>query len=228
MRLTTKVLLLCGAIGPAVFAAVYVIAGATRPGYSTWHHTISTLSLGDQGWIQIGSFMLYGVLTLGFALGLRRALRSGPGSVWGPILFVVVGFGLIVIGPFVTDPVLGYPAATPAVPSLDGNIHNLTSLIVFVAFPVACFVLARRFAHDRWRGWVPYSLVTGILAIAFFMLFFASVSDGGNSPAGLLERIPTIILGIWQALLALRLLNQVGERSQFWAARTVSAGNRSL
>ncbi|MEU7835958.1 MULTISPECIES: DUF998 domain-containing protein [unclassified Nonomuraea] len=212
-RLTTKLLLLCGAIGPVVFVAVYLIAGATRPGYSAWRHTISTLSLGDQGWIQIVNFMFYGLLTLCFAAGLRRVLRTGAGSLWGSILFFIVGLGLIAIGPFVSDPILGYPTATPAVASLGGSIHNLTSLIVFIALPAACFVLVRRFARAKWRGWTSYSIVTGTLAIAFFMLFFASVSaangqDGGTLPAGLFERMPTVILGVWQALLALRLLSE--------------------
>ncbi|MFI7134727.1 DUF998 domain-containing protein [Nonomuraea sp. NPDC050153] len=211
-RLTIKLLLLSGAIGPVVFVAVYLIAGAARPGYSSWHHTISMLSLGDQGWIQIVNFMLYGSLTLCFAVGLRRVLRTGAGSLWGPILFFVVGLGLIAIGPFVTDPILGYPTATPAVASLGGSIHNLTSLIVFIALPAACFVLARRFARDQWRGWASYSIATGALAVVFFMLFFAGVSaaggqDGGTSPAGLFERMPTVILGVWQGLLALRLLS---------------------
>ncbi|MFB9533407.1 DUF998 domain-containing protein [Nonomuraea roseola] len=212
-RVNRNLLLLSGVIGPALFAVVYSITGALRPGYSAWHHTISTLSLGDHGWIQIANFILYGILTLVFATGLRHALRGGPGALWGPILLAVAGLGLIAIGPYVTDPVLGYPTATPAVPSADGTIHNLVSLIVFIVFPAAALVLARRFARDQWRGWAPYSIATGILSIAFVLLFFTAVTaagggDGGNSPAGMLERIPTLIIGLWQALLALRLMNQ--------------------
>lgn len=210
-RSVTKLLLLCGAVGPTLFVAAYVVNGALRPGYSTWRHTISTLSLGDHGWIQIVSFVLYGLLMLCFAAGLRRVLRTGPAAWWGPILFFIAGLGLIAIGPFVTDPILGYPTATPTTASLGGVIHNLASLIVFIAVPAGCLVLARRFAHLAWRGWVVYSIVTGVLAIVFVVLFFAAVSaadgpGGGASPAGLLERIPTVILGLWQTLLALRLL----------------------
>ncbi|SDG19051.1 hypothetical protein SAMN05421505_102200 [Sinosporangium album] len=32
MRLTTELLLPCGAIGPVLFVAVYFVAGAARPG----------------------------------------------------------------------------------------------------------------------------------------------------------------------------------------------------
>ncbi|WP_431897352.1 DUF998 domain-containing protein [Nonomuraea sp. bgisy101] len=83
-----------------------------------------------------------------------------------------------------TDPALGYPAATPAVASLGGSIHNLTSPIVFIALPAACFVLVRRFARDKWRGWASYSIATGTLAVVFFMLFFANVSAANGQDRG--------------------------------------------
>jgi uncharacterized membrane protein len=115
-----------------------------------------------------------------------------------------------------TDPILGYPTATPVTATLGGTVHNLASLIVFIVLPAACSVMARRFAHSAWRGWAVYSIVTGVLAIVFVVLCFVTVSaadgpDGGASPAGLLERIPTVVLGLWQTLLALRLLRTRAE-----------------
>jgi hypothetical protein len=101
-RLTIKLLLLAGAVGPVLFIAVYLINGAARPGCSGWHHTISTPSLGDQGWIQVVNFVLYGLFTLAFGAGLLRVLPTGPGSRWGPILFLIVGLGLVTMGAFVT------------------------------------------------------------------------------------------------------------------------------
>src|SRR5215469_17820902 len=69
-HLTTKLLLLCGAIGPLLFVVAFLIEGATRPDYNAWQTTISTLSWGEQGWIQIVNFSLFGVLMLCFAVGL--------------------------------------------------------------------------------------------------------------------------------------------------------------
>src|SRR6266480_7064824 len=79
----TRFLIAGGAIGPLLFIIVLLIEGATRPGYSALHHYGSALSLGDQGWMQIANFLVCGLLTLCFAVGLRQVLRTGRGSVWG-------------------------------------------------------------------------------------------------------------------------------------------------
>src|SRR5437660_10675763 len=80
----TRLLIAGGAIGPLLFVIVLLIEGATRPGYSAWHNYGSSLSLGDQGWRQITNFIVCGLLTLGFAIGLRRAFRTGRSSVGRP------------------------------------------------------------------------------------------------------------------------------------------------
>src|SRR5213083_3100528 len=91
----TRYLIAGGAIGPLLFVIVLLIEGATRPGYSAWHNYGSSLSLGDQGWMQIANFLVCGLLILGFAVGLRQTLRVGRGATWGPILVAAVGVGLI-------------------------------------------------------------------------------------------------------------------------------------
>src|SRR5438034_8615432 len=85
-RTVTTFLIACGAIGPLLFILVFLIEGATRPDYSAWHNYVSSLSLSDQGWMQIANFLVCGLLSLCFAVGLHRVLRSGRGSIWGPLL----------------------------------------------------------------------------------------------------------------------------------------------
>src|SRR6266581_2072152 len=87
----TRFLIAGGAIGPLLFIIVLLIEGATRVGYSAWHNYGSSLSLSDQGWMQIVNFLVCGVLSLCFAVGLRQVFRSGKGSAWGPILLGVFG-----------------------------------------------------------------------------------------------------------------------------------------
>ena len=213
-RSTTRLLLFCGAIGPLLFTVVFLIGGVVRPDYNAWITTISTLSWGDQGWLQITNFCLFGVLMLCFSIGLRRALRTGPGSLSAPILLFIAGLGLVTAGPFVTDPILGYPQGFPIVgpPSLHGTIHNIASLIVFIAIPAACFLMGWRFARDpASRGWAAYSIASGALVLVFVGWFFSSVmaaSHGVIQPAGLLERIFSIIGCGWLSLLALRLMDK--------------------
>jgi hypothetical protein len=215
--LVTRILITGGAIGPVLFMIVLLIEGATRPGYSAWHNYGSSLSLGDQGWMQIANFLVCGLLILGFAIGLRQVFQTGQGSVWGPILLGVFGASLIVAGLFVTDPSLGYPPGTHSSgpQTLHGTIHGVAGLIAFTSLPIASFVMARRFAGDpHWKGWALYSVVTGVLMLVLFIAFttVSALDESGvlpGSPTGLLQRVAIIAGWSWIALLAIRLLSKM-------------------
>jgi len=214
--LITRLLLWAGAVGPLLFVVVLLIEGATRPGYSAWHTFGSLLSLGDQGWMQITNFIVCGILTLGFAIGLRQVLHSGKGSVWGPILLGFFGLLLVIAGIFVTDPGQGYPVgvAPLANPTGHGVIHALCGLAIFITLPIATFVMIRRFAGDpNWRGWVLYSLLTGLIMIASFVIsqWLGAMDQNGtlqNAPIGLVQRIGIIAGWVWISLLAIALLRK--------------------
>jgi hypothetical protein len=207
---TTRLLIACGAIGPSLFTVVYLIEGATRPGYDAWRQAASALSLSDQGWVQVINFIVCGLLILGFALGLRQTLRGGRGATWGPILIAAVGAGLVMAGVFVTDPALGYPPGTPPGPAVHTTLHGalhwvLGGLVVFSCLPASCFVFARRWVSDaEWRGWALYSVASGVMMIAFFVAF--AVASMNNGPAGLFERISLSFGMLWMTLFAIRLL----------------------
>ena len=104
----TRALLTCGGVAGPLFVGVAILEILTRPGFDLGRHPISLLSLGDFGWIQIANFIGSGLLTIGFALGVRRVLHGGPGGTWGPLLIGVYGTGLIVAGVFVPDPAWGF------------------------------------------------------------------------------------------------------------------------
>ena len=82
-RAGSPVFLWAGVVAPLLFTGVYLILGATRPGYEPLRHQVSLLSLGDGGWVQVTSFLVNGALLIVFAialrarLGARSARRSG-------------------------------------------------------------------------------------------------------------------------------------------------------
>jgi hypothetical membrane protein len=200
-----------------LFIVVFLIEGATRPGYSAWHNYVSSLSTSNQGWEQIANFLMCGLLVLGFAVGLRQVLRTGRSAIWGPILFGVFGLALVTAGIFVTDGSLGYPpgTTTSGPQTLHGTIHGVAGLVTFFSLAITCFVMARRFASDpNWKGWTLASILVGIALIVLFIAFttFSALDEYGvlpNSPTGLLQRVAIILGWGWMALLALRLLRQI-------------------
>ncbi len=207
----TRLLLVCGIVSGPLFVLAFLIEGATRTGYRALRHPISSLAIGDDGWTQRANFFITGVLLLAFSVGLRRVLRRGSGAVWGPLSVGFAAVGLIGAGFFVTDPVYGYPTDAPlllAQYTVHGHLHDLFSVLVFIGLPVACFVLARRFAASGERGWAVYSVLTGLAMLATFALAgmgFKQVA-GLVDVAGVLQRLSLVTGWAWILLLAAHLL----------------------
>ena len=213
----TRWLLACGALGGFGFIAVFLIAGAIRPHYDPLYQPVSALSLSGGGWVQIANFVVTGLLMLACALGLRRALSSGRGATWGPILIGMFGLGLVGAGVFVTDPGFGYPpgapSGVPATASLHGTLHTLVSLVVFVSVSIACFVFARRFsAQPRSRIWAVYSFFTGLAVPAFIVASSVAWFSGG--PGGLFQRLSISAGWVWVGLLAIRTIRRLQSQPE--------------
>ncbi len=204
----TRVLLICGLIAGPFYIIVGLIQALTRPGFNMLRDDLSLLANGDLGWIQITNLVLTGLLVGAFAVGMRRALPAGPGRIWGPILLGVYGIGLIGAGFFTADPAFGFPPGTPAdahTISGHGLLHIVTAGIGFLALIAACFVLARRFASQRQRGWAAYSLATGVI---FFAAFAGVATGSGQSWSVIGFWIGVVLAWAWIWALARKLLRE--------------------
>lgn len=195
----------CGIVGPVVFNATYLIAGAARPGYDPMRDTISALSLGPLGWIQAVNFIVFGVLIAAFGLGgLRPALRPGRGATVVPVLQLTTGICLIAAGVFVMDPSTASGSAA-AILTFHGEVHNAASYVALTARVLGCLVLAVRFAREHgWRVWSVYSVITALLMITFLGALGAAQAVDG--PAGLFERLATLAGSVFTVALSARLL----------------------
>jgi hypothetical protein len=67
-----RALLVCGVIAGPLFIVGFLIEGALTPDYDPLRHPVSSLALGPFGWTQTANFMIAGLLTLAFAIGLIR------------------------------------------------------------------------------------------------------------------------------------------------------------
>ena len=121
--------------------------------------------------------------------------------------------GLIGAGFFTADPALGFPPGTPAnahAVSWHGLLHFICGGIGFLGLIAACFVFARRFAAQRQRGWVAYSVATGVIYLAAF----AGIAVGSNS-VGVITTIVilafsvAVVLGwAWVSAMAVKFLSE--------------------
>ncbi|MFF8016386.1 DUF998 domain-containing protein [Streptomyces sp. NPDC007929] len=198
-----QTLLACGVAAGPLFTAAYLLEGASRADYKPLRHPVSSLTLGRSGYMQTVNFLFAASLSLIFAVGLWRA---GP-SHWGALLIGVWAAGLLGAGVCRTDPVSGYPVGTPDQlqhPTRTGTLHDLFSLIGFLALTAACFV----FALSSSPGWALYSIASGVLFAATMAL--ASTAFGQHprwvALGGLIQRVSLTIGWTWQTLLAVRTL----------------------
>ncbi|QFG22544.1 DUF998 domain-containing protein [Actinomadura sp. WMMB 499] len=211
----TRSLLGCGIAVPVVFVGVILVEGALRPGY-TWPHRFgSELALGERGWVMIANFIVTGLLVMGFAAGLRRALAGRDGATAAPVLAALFGCCMIVGGVFVTDPKPGYPegAVVPAEPTLHGTIHDANPVPFYLTLIALVCVLARRFASEPGgRPWMWFSIVTAVAVPVTFALAASSydMESGSGGFHGLWQRINLAIGLGWVAAVAVRYLRAPG------------------
>jgi hypothetical protein len=193
----TRALLACGALAGPFYLVVGLAQAFTRPGFDITRHDLSVLSNGPLGWIQVANFLVTGALVVAGAVGIRRALPTGPARTWGPLLIAVYGAGLIGAGFFTADPVAGFPPGTPAdavAVSWHGLLHLVCGALGFLAVISACVLFARRFARLGERGWAAFSAAAGAAFLAGFLALVLVPGDTPGTSAGL------AILAFWVAL----------------------------
>jgi hypothetical protein len=202
----TRSLLGYGVLAGPVYVGVSLVQALTRPGFDLTRHQWSLLSNGDLGWVQITNFVLTGLMTVAFAVGLRRATAGA----WAPRLLTGYGLSLVAAGVFRADPTLGFPPGTPdgrGPVSWHGILHLASGGIGFTCLAVACFVLARRFAAEGRRGWAAYSRGVGVV----FLAGFGCVAAGAGRPwANLVFVAAVLIVWAWLTALATHLYRHAG------------------
>ncbi|GAA2716205.1 DUF998 domain-containing protein [Actinoplanes palleronii] len=198
-------LLVAGLLVGPLFTTAYLVEGAFRGhGYDPLRHPVSSLALGPHGWQQIVTFVVCGLLTVLFAVGLRRSLRGGAGALVVPLLVGVWGVALVGAGVFVTDPIGGYPTAASPV-TWHGRLHDVAfSLPGFLALTLVMLIAGVVFARRRSGWFAGYSVLSGVTFAVFFV--FATMGFSGADPwvsvGGLWQRLCVSVGWLWLFALA--------------------------
>jgi hypothetical membrane protein len=181
-----------GVVGPVLFTVGYLAQEAMRVGeYSPVAEPISALEAGPNGWIQQANFVVFGLLTIVFAVGLHRGARPTRLGYVGPALMFLSGIGLLLAAAF---PLREDAAGV----TYDPGGHIVAGLTFFLGSALALIVLSRRLAHDpRWRSLATYTLASGVVALAgFFMMGALVMPDDAplHDWAGLGQRVLVLVV----------------------------------
>lgn len=197
----SRILTFGGVAGPILFTVIVVTCGALRPEYNHLSQFIS--ELGESGGTNAGlmnyaGFMLSGSLILVSGLGLAGRLPRSGLTITGALLVALFGAGIFAAGVFSCD-----PGCLPEDPSREGFLHNLVSLIAFVAMIVGVALLGFQFRRmPGWQGFAGYSFVTAAVAAA---LLVGMMTISAVMPViGLAQRVFLGCLFLWLVLVAIR------------------------
>lgn len=194
-----------GILGPVLFTVAFVGQELSRiDEYSPISEPVSALEAGPNGWVQQANFVVFGVLTLAFAIGLHRGLRRTRAGFAGPGLLLASGVGLLLAAAFpLREDTTGA--------TFDPGGHMVAGLMFFASSAIGLVVLSQRLRRDpAWRDLAGYTLVAGIVAAAGFVVMGAVVMPD-DAPlhdwAGLAQRLVVLlVLFPCRVLLSVRLL----------------------
>jgi hypothetical membrane protein len=194
-----------GIIGPILFTVGFIVQELFRRGeYSPLAEPVSALEAGPNGWVQQVNFVVFGLLTIAYAVGLHRGVRPTRAGVVGSAIMVWTGIGLVLAAVF---PLREDAAGLTYDPT---GLHVVNGMIFFLSIGVGLVVMSRRLARDaRWRDLATYTLVTGITLLILFVAFGVLVGPD-DAPlhewAGLAQRLVLLVWFPCTIVLALRLL----------------------
>jgi hypothetical membrane protein len=183
---------MAGIAGPVLFTLGFLAQEQLRRGeYDPIREIVSALEAGTHGWIQQVNFVILGVLTMIFAVGLHRGLAPSRAGMVGPVALFISGAAnvLAAIFPLRED---------AAGATYDPGGHQVAGTLFFATSFIALIALSRRCAADpRWRNIAGWMLAAGLLAALSFPLMGALVIPD-NAPlhdwAGLAQRLIVLVL----------------------------------
>lgn len=184
---------LAGVAGPVLFTLGFLtLERVRRSEYDPVSEVVSALEAGHLGWVQQVGFVVLGVLTMAFAVGLHRGMAPSRFGIVGPAALFVSGMCNVLVGAFL-------PLREDASGGVyDPGGHQVSGVIFFASSFVALIALSRRCAADpRWRGLASWVLTAGVLAALSFPFMGALVIPDGtplHDWAGLAQRIVVLVL----------------------------------
>jgi hypothetical membrane protein len=202
-----------GIVGPVLFTLTFIGQELFRiEEYSPLAEPVSALAAGPHGWIQHVNFVVLGVLTMIFAIGLHLGLRPTRLGVVGPALFFVTGVANIMGGIF-------FPLREDAAGiTYDPGGHQQVGMTFFLGSTLALIVISFRVARDpSWRGLAVYIRLVGLALIVgnVVMARFLIPDDAPlHDWADLGQRI--LVVGLLfpaRIILAHRMIRTAGEQA---------------
>lgn len=200
----TRSLLRFGVLVGPFYLAVGLAQALLRDGFDLGRHSLSLLANGPGGWVQTANFVLSGVMVIGAAIGIGRALR--PHSRASGWILAVFGLGMLVAAIFPADPMDGFPIGTPegfpTTVSTTGMIHFMAGGLGFLALAASCVAVGAAMMRRKEPWMAGLSFLSGFAVVGGF--FAPAILPASGPVAGIWFSV--VVGWTWLALVSVRLL----------------------
>ena len=184
-----------------------------QPGLNPLDQAVSYYVHGPHGWLLTVGLLGLGLGSLALTVGVTPT-EHGPRMRAGRCFLGIWSVCVLLAGIFAADP----PGHWDRPPSTSGMIHGGAAMTaLFLALPIAAWLLSRSFRHDvrwHWLSGLSFTLAAAMVAsLIAFAISLAPVflTDGPPRLLGLTERILLAVNSAWLCVIAFGLL-RVGAK----------------
>jgi hypothetical membrane protein len=190
---------LCGIGGPLIYWILVITLGLIEPHYSPISQSMSELGAATSKYqliINTLGFPLLGILIGVFGYGLNSNLNRNRGYWVGPLLIMLSGVSLFLVGVFHTDP-------GPVDITSIGRIHRLVATVSAFSYILALIFIAFRQRSDRrWRSLAGFSGTLALVALTLSLFYSLEFT---KPILGLLQRLSMGIPLLWTVVTSIQL-----------------------
>jgi hypothetical membrane protein len=189
------------ALGIVQFCGAMAVVQAGYPGYSDLANYISDLgNTITSPWHVVFnvSIIVLGILAFAGILMAWEGFPAGASRTAGLVLLLVASVGAIGVGVFPEN--------------VNGTVHGLSSLAVFLPGGLAMVVLGTGMRKDLSWSWLAVpSVVLGLIDLVALAYYVPTQGSNTTWDPGLVERFIVFPLLIWGLLAAYQLFRGTGE-----------------
>ena len=185
-----------GLVSPILFTILYLVLGVATPGYNAYSQTISELGQVGQPYAvyQDANFVLTGLITIGFVVGLRASIGLSRGSKVGPTFLLAYPIALVLVGTVI-------PLPSP----LHVPIGTIAFFVTLVGVTITSWPMRR---DASWARYASFTLVAGIVSVVGFFVYGFLVSQSiATSWLGLAQRLDLAPYFVWIEIVAIKLVS---------------------
>ncbi|HUJ77401.1 MAG TPA: DUF998 domain-containing protein [Thermoplasmata archaeon] len=176
------------ALGSLQFVGAMIAVQAAYPGYSDLANYVSDLgnpTLSPWAGLFNASIELLGAMGVIGTILVRSAFPPKRSARGGLFVLAIASLGAIGVGLF-----------PETAPELGGRIHDVVSLVVFVASGVALLLLGVAMVRDtRWDGFRGFTALAGLVTLVALAVYVGGGMNGDL--AGLIERVVIAPILLW-------------------------------